>query len=201
MGYTPGQQPAEIGPANVLIWTVPLARADKRGRKDLAHVAQRQILADLLKIEPEAVEYAATNGGKPMLVGEPLQFSLTHSGTLALLAVTRELPVGIDVQAPHPALTKPWFAKRICTEREYAKIGEAGDPQALLRLWVRKEAVIKARGEGSFLDAGEIDVLDDELDGGWLCRDLPQPGRGYRAAVAVRNVEGLTLMRPGGFIP
>ncbi len=45
-------------------------------------------------------------------------------------------------------------------------------PEELLRLWARKEAVIKARGLGSYVAVGDIDVLDAEVEGGWLCSDL-----------------------------
>ncbi|MGH2843354.1 MAG: 4'-phosphopantetheinyl transferase family protein, partial [Solirubrobacteraceae bacterium] len=142
-------------------------------------------------------------GGKPILPGEPLQFNLSHSGSVALVAVSLGLPVGIDVQEAHRATATPWFARRICTPREHQRVGRLADPEALLRLWVRKEAVIKARGEGSSIAAGEIDVLEDHVAGGWLCRDLPRPAPGYRAAVATRQAPGVSvvirgsLARPG----
>lgn len=67
---------------------------------------------------------------------------------------------------------------------------------ALLRLWVRKEAVIKARGEGSALTMGTVDVLDDEVAGGWACRDLELSGPpGYRAALAMRATPSAVAVR------
>lgn len=181
----------------MLVWAIPLEHPDKRRRRELAHSAQRAILGSYLGTDPEELRFVRGQGGKPLLAGGALQFNLSHSGEFALLAVARKLPVGIDVQAQHAALARPALARRICTQREYARIGGAANPEALLRLWVRKEAVIKARGDTTFLDAGEIDVLDDLVAGGWVCRDLPQPAPGYRAAVAARYVEGLTFTLRG----
>ena len=150
------------------------------------------MLAGYLGVTPAMLEFERAPGGKPRLRGEPLQFNLSHSDRLALIAVSPVLPVGVDVQGPHPNASKPWFAKRICTPREYEHF--RGEPSAdeLLRLWARKEAVIKARGEGSYVSVGEIDVLEDQISGGWLCLDVAvaEP-RGYQAAAAVRFEAGL----------
>jgi phosphopantetheinyl transferase len=64
----------------------------------------------------------------------------------------------------------------------------------LLRLWARKEAVIKARSEGSYAAVGGVDVLDDAVAGGWRCLDLTlMQAPGYRAAVAVCDQPGVTV--------
>lgn len=187
-----------LGEHDIHVWVVPLDDPEKRRRRELAHLAEGMLLASYLGLTPAMLEYERGPGGKPRLRGEPLQFNLSHSEGLALVGVSRRLAVGVDVQAPHPTAEKPWFAKRICSEREYRHFGGAPRPEDLLRLWARKEAVIKARGEGSYVAAGEIDVLDDELDGGWLCRDVELPGApGFHAAVAVRGEPGLTVTTRG----
>jgi len=183
-----------LGPSTVHVWVVPLDDPDKRRRRELAHAAQRRILAGYLGTDPEAVQLTRTRSGKPALAGGGLEFNLSHSGRLALVAVSRDLPVGVDVQEPHATVRKPWFAARICTPREYEAVGRLADPEALLRLWVRKEAVIKCRGEGSYVAVDGIDVLDDRVDGGWLCRDLPMVEPGYHAAVATRAVPRLAVV-------
>ncbi len=172
------------------MWLIALDDPVKARRRELAHLAQDALLGAYLGVPPEALEFERNDAGKPRLRGEPLQFNLSHSEQLALLAVTAATVVGVDVQAPHRAVSREWFANRICTSREREHLGRLPDtttlPQELLRLWVRKEAVIKARGAGSYVAVGEIDVLDDGVAGGWLCRDLrlsEQPA--YRAAVAI----------------
>jgi len=184
-----------LGPVDVHVWTIELDAPDKPRRRELAHAAERQILARYLDVRPASLEFGREPSGKPLLVSDQLQFNLSHSGGVALLAVSRTLAVGIDVQEPHEAVTRPWFAKRICSLREYEQIAALTDRSAaLLRLWVRKEAVVKARGEGSYVSVDGLDVWDDQVQGGWLCRDLELPALdGYRAAVVTRDVPGITI--------
>ena len=186
-GPAPGTPDFQLGERDLHVWVVPLDDPAKMRRRELAHLAQARLLAAYLGVTPAMLEFQRAPGGKPRLRGEPLQFNLSHSERLALVAVTTTLPVGVDVQGPHPTASKPWFAKRICSPREYAHFRGTPRPDDLLRLWARKEAVIKARGEGSYVAVGEIDVLDDRVAGGWLCRDLAlDDAPGFHAAVAVQ---------------
>lgn len=180
-----------LGEREVHIWVVPLDDPDKKRRRELAHLAEGRLLAAYLGVTPAMLEFERGPGGKPRLRNEPLQFNLSHSDRVALLAVSSVLPVGIDVQGPHPNASKPWFARRVCTAREYEHFAGRPGPDDLLRLWARKEAVIKARGSGSYVAVGELDVLDDEIEGGWLCRDVALgEAPGYHAAAAVRFESG-----------
>jgi phosphopantetheinyl transferase len=182
----------QLGDRELHVWVVPLDDPDKKRRRELAHLAEGRLLAAYLGVTPAMLEFERNSGGKPRLRDEPLQFNLSHSERLALLAVSAVLPVGVDVQGPHPNVSKPWFAKRVCTAREYEHFGGEPGPDDLLRLWARKEAVIKARGAGSYVAVGELDVLDDEIEGGWLCRDVALTETpGFHAAAAVRYESGL----------
>jgi 4'-phosphopantetheinyl transferase len=173
------------------VWVVPLDDPEKRRRRELAHAAQDQILASYLEVEPDALRYARLPGGKPVLERGGLEFNLSHSGELALLAVSRGRPVGVDLEHPRSFRNEAGMARRICTARELRHLATAGDADELLRLWVRKEAVVKATGKGLTRPVNEVDVLDREVEGGWLCLDLGYVGTdgvrgdGYRAAVAV----------------
>ena len=95
--------------------------------------------------DPGDARVRAWPGGKPYLRNQPLEFNLSHSERVALVGVSRSLALGVDVQGPHPNTGKPWFARRICSPREYEHFGGAPGADDLLRLWARKEAVIKAR--------------------------------------------------------
>lgn len=187
-------QALELSAHDVHVWVVPLDDPDKRRRRELAHLAEGMLLASYLKVTPAMLEFERGPGGKPRLRGEPLQYNLSHSERLALVGVTRSLPVGVDVQGPHPTAEKPWFAKRICSPREYAHFHGAPEPDDLLRLWARKEAVIKARGDGSYVAVGDIDVLEDQLAGGWLCLDVELPDApGFHAAVVHPDAPGTVV--------
>jgi phosphopantetheinyl transferase len=186
-----------LGPLTVHVWVVPLddpggpGPDPKRRRHELAHAAQDQILAAYLEIEPRALEYETLPGGKPVLADRALEFNLSHSGELALVAVSRHLQVGVDLEHPRSFRNEAGMARRICGARELEHLAQAADDDELLRLWVRKEAVVKATGEGLVHPVNQIDVLDRQVAGGWLCLDLPHVGTrtvradGYRAAVAL----------------
>jgi 4'-phosphopantetheinyl transferase len=188
----------ELGELAVHVWVLPLEHPDKGRRRELAHLAERQLLAAYLRVDEHALQFQRGAYGKPHLAQEPLRFNLSHSGAWAVLAVSRDLEVGIDIQGPHPATAKPWFAERICTAREREALGGSPGPAELLRLWVRKEAVIKARGDLSYVSAGRLDVLDDVVEGGWRCMDLGVPqAPNYQAAVAIEDRPGLAIMVRG----
>ncbi len=188
-----------LGSQTVHVWVVPLDDPVKRRRHELAHAAQDQILASYLNLEPQALDYATRPGGKPILADGALEFNLSHSGALALIAVSRDLQVGVDLEQARSVRDETGLARRICTTRELAHLTQAADRDELLRLWVRKEAVVKATGEGLVHAINEIDVLDRHVTGGWLCLDLPLVGMtgidgdGYRAAVAIPDRPGVAV--------
>ena len=198
---TPEELP-RLGSLTVHVWVVPLDDPVKSRRHELAHVAQDQILAAYLDIDPRTLEYATLPGGKPILADGALEFNLSHSGHLALVAVSRDLQVGVDLEHPRSFRNQAGMAQRICTARELEHLAQATDEDQLLRLWVRKEAVVKATGEGLVAEVKQIDVLDRKVAGGWLCIDLPQVGAehvradGYRAAVALPDRPRVSVALP-----
>jgi phosphopantetheinyl transferase len=188
-----------LGSLTVHVWVVPLDDPVKRRRHELAHAAQDQILAGYLEVEPRSLEYATLPGGKPVLADRALEFNLSHSGELALVAVSRELPVGVDLEHPRSFRNEAGMAQRICTAGELEHLTRTEAEDELLRLWVRKEAVVKATGEGLVHPVDQIDVLDRAVAGGWLCLDLRLVGahgvsaEGYRAAAALPRRPGVSV--------
>lgn len=194
-----------LGRRDVHVWVVPLDAPNKQARRAQAALALRHLLAAYLGTDPEALAFERGEFGKPRLARDAavlgdgaIAFNLSHSGALALLAVARELEVGVDVQEPHRATDSAWFAQRICTPRERAALGDAPAAPELLRLWVRKEAVIKARGDLSYVSAAAVDVSEDRVAGGWRCIDLNLPeAPEARAALAFSDRAGVTVTLRG----
>jgi 4'-phosphopantetheinyl transferase len=117
--------------------------------------------------------------GKPELAGRELEFNVSHSGELALIAVSDAGPIGVDVEQ-HRALPDPAaFARRFFSAGEAADAG--ADLAALFRCWCRKEAWLKAQGVGLDLVRARTDLR--EAPAGWLLADL-DVAPGYAAAVA-----------------
>ncbi len=129
-----------------------------------------------------------------------LRFNLAHSGELTLIAVTRDCEIGVDVELVRPIERSLEIASRNFHPAELVAIHAASEidaPEAFLRCWTRKEAVLKAIGTGLGypLDAFDVqprsaDTLQIELpaDNGYSARSCwlrdEKPSNKYIAAVA-----------------
>ena len=149
----------------------------------------RAVLSRYLQCDPRALSLTLEPGGKPRLagrIGDGLQFSLSHSGDRALLAVARARRLGIDVESVRSDFEWQGVAAQLFTARELARLATLSADQrayACFRRWTRAEAWIKARGDGL---AG-ADTLQRPLDDDvWLVRAL-DAGPGYAAALAVEG--------------
>jgi len=118
----------------------------------IARAALRQILAMVLNAEPHSLQLSTGSYGKPGLAKENLRFNLSHSGDLALIAVARERELGIDVEEMRPMDDLRSIAKRFFAPQEAQRIAAMTDSATITRAffecWTRKEAFIKATGEG-----------------------------------------------------
>jgi 4'-phosphopantetheinyl transferase len=178
-------------------------RPRDRDRFVLSHAALRLFVARCLDIEPFAVRYAKGVHGKPQLAPglPPLEFNLSHSGELALVAIARDRALGVDVEHMRDLPDALSIAETTFSPAEQAalrSLAPAEQQPAFFRCWTRKEAVIKAAGDGlgRVLDSFDVDLAPgstsallrfDGRDGdlaGWSLRDLPAPA-GYVAAGAV----------------
>lgn len=116
-----------------------------------AHGALRLLLADYLACDPLSLCFGTHENGKPFLEGARLEFNLSHSGALALIAVARTRQVGVDVEQLRPMTDLEGVAARVCTPGELATLAGLAEPhreRAFLAMWTCKEALAKATGEG-----------------------------------------------------
>jgi 4'-phosphopantetheinyl transferase len=170
---------------------------DGRRRFVGTRAALRTLLGRYLDKDPAAFRFAAGPQGKPRL--DPpslLQFNVSHSGEVAMIAVTRERDVGVDVEQIKPRTHLDGVARRVFTAREREAID--GDP-AFYRHWVAKEAFVKATGRG-IASVKSFEVLLDAPGGArlvhvggdpeeaarWTLAPLDAPP-GYAAAVVARG--------------
>jgi len=129
--------------------------AGLRQRFVAAHGALRAILGLYLGRPAAALRFDRGPRGKPMLL-EPagsldLRFNLAHSRDLAVCAVARGAEVGVDVEAIRPLPDAIKIAARFFSDREQAVLRElpAGErEEAFILGWTRKEAYLKALGDG-----------------------------------------------------
>ena len=151
-----------------------------------AHGALRLILARYLARDPLALRFSTGAWGKPALEGETLEFNLSHSGELALIAVARTRRVGVDVETLRAVPELAGIATSVCSPGERAALDalEAQERDvAFLAMWTRKEALAKMTGEGIRAVARDV-CLDEQGDCKLVpLRDLP----GYAACVAAEG--------------
>lgn len=199
--------------------------ADERARaerfhfpKDREHLivargALRAILGFYLNRAPECLSFSYSSHGKPALTLEPgddpIRFNISHSQGVALYAITCGREVGIDLECMRSDLEVEQIAERFFSRQEIATLRAL--PAALRRYafflcWTRKEAYIKARGEGLSLPLDQFDVSlipgepaallctrpDSDEALRWSLQELTPGSPGYAAALAVEG-EGWSL--------
>ncbi len=131
-----------------------------RVRFAVAHGNMRRILGAYIDQPPERVRLIANSFGKPRVVAEtPFHFNLSHSHTIALLALSLESEVGIDVEDIRPI--EPEVAKSSFSQGELSALALLeGDAwlRGFYHCWTRKEAILKAEGVGLNFPLHSFDV-------------------------------------------
>ncbi len=154
------------------------ATAILRRRYLRAHAALRAILG---RFTGARLDFALQDKGKPYLPHAPeIQFNLSHSKDMALVAVALDVPVGVDIERVRPMADHAAIAERFFPP----SATQPADAADFFRRWTRFEAVLKAQGLGLY-GAG------CELEGAWMVREI-DAGPGFVAAVAASG-PGLTV--------
>jgi len=137
-----------------------LQRAERfRFERDKNHFiagrgALRTILSRYLNVAPNLVQFSYGPCGKPEIAenfGSTLCFNLSHSQGLALYAVTRNRKIGVDIEQIRPVPNMQSIAERFFSKQENAAFQTVSADQklaAFFNCWTRKEAYIKAIGDG-----------------------------------------------------
>lgn len=136
-----------------------------RNRYVTARGLLRCVLARYLVTTPERLRFRYETAGKPALVqeglGASLDFNLSHSGELAVFAVARNRRIGVDVENVRSNVDTEKIAERFFSPNEVCALrGLPGDMKqdGFFRCWTRKEAYVKACGEGLQIPLDDFDV-------------------------------------------
>jgi 4'-phosphopantetheinyl transferase len=163
----------------------------------------RLLLGRCLARPAGAVRFDYGEFGKPHLRDSPLWFNLSHSGATALVALSVRAELGVDLELEPVTFDVEPVAQRFFSPAEVAALGTVAPAQrgrAFLNAWTRKEAFIKARGDGLQLALDSFDVSlkpgsharlkrtawSVHEPGQWTIRDVSNPEQGYVGAVAIR---------------
>ena len=138
-----------------------------RRRFVVARGVLRTLLGRYAGVAPERLRFAYGPYGKPILAGfwdERPRFNLSHSGGLAAIAIAAGADVGVDVECLRPLPDLERMAERYFSRGENAALRTLAPPdrlEAFFRCWTRKEAYLKALGDGLArpLDAFDVSLL------------------------------------------
>jgi 4'-phosphopantetheinyl transferase len=183
-----------LGARSVHVWRIPLDRAEvaaaywpilsdeekergqrfyrelHRTRYVIAHGAMRRILAEYVNEPADELRFVVGSHGKPALDrstgGTRVEFNLSHSDDLALLAVSRDAPVGVDLERWSEESEHLELAERFFSPLERDALRALASDKAMLvagffAAWSRKEAYLKATGEGISRGLHHFDVTLD----------------------------------------
>jgi 4'-phosphopantetheinyl transferase len=170
---------------------------EHRERWQMARGLLRTLLGTYLAVSPESLRFTYGEHGKPLLPDTGIYFNTSHSGDYAVFAFTRAGQVGVDVER-----IKEDISRREEIARKYFAPGEFQQWQTLpeservrgfFDVWTRKEAFIKARGDGIFCGLDQFETsshgprivsVRGEPATNWWISNLPEiPG--YAASVVV----------------
>ena len=111
----------------------------------------RIIAAEYLDEAPGKINFSYKNKGKPFIKGSAVKFNLAHSGGIAVYAFAKNMDIGIDTELVREMPDALKIAMRFFSEEEVKEISELSEDkiiEAFFNCWTRKEAFIKAVGEG-----------------------------------------------------
>ena len=221
------------------VWTVPLGNAEGAGQRRLqrcesvlsavertrasrygglrreefviARASLRWILARHLRTEAAAIEFSTSANGQPRLGRRgDLHFSVAHTAGLAVIAISRDLEIGVDVEQIRAVAHPLAVARDFFPESEVDELRRAGR-EAVARLfllkWTRREALLKAWGASTeawvalqkftfppTAEAGHQIALRDSNVAGRAQELLLDPG--YVGALATRGAEFTMVGHP-----
>jgi 4'-phosphopantetheinyl transferase len=161
----------------------------------------RLLLARYLNTAPRSLQFRYEAHGKPVLESNDLCFNVSHCNGLAILAFVQQRAIGVDVENLSRDTDVRGLAERFFSDFERQALRYLSGPElhaAFFRCWTRKEAYIKATGDGLALPLDQFDVSIAEGDrdallatrpdaseaARWTIFDVPV-GPAYAAAVAV----------------
>ncbi len=175
----------------------------------LARATLRFIISKYLKVDPNEIHFTYSKYQKPSLLKPKtnLHFNVSHSGERVLIGFTEDSVLGVDIELIKYTEELTDVARRFFSDNEVSDfLTLSGEDQSIgfFNCWTRKEAFIKAVGQGlsfplkefdvSLLPAKEARLLSTHFNlkekDKWSLFDIPMDGP-YKAALALpKNVSG-----------
>ena len=136
-----------------------------RIRYKVMRTTVRMVLGNYLGIAPGDLEIAYSQYGKPYIsttsMKKDIHFNLSHAGDVGLIAVATSRHIGVDLELVRQESSIESIAKRFFTPEEAGhllSLPASLQPEAFFTCWTRKEAFVKARGEGLSIPLDQFEV-------------------------------------------
>lgn len=167
----------------------------------------RILLGTYLDVEPVAIQFCYGSNGKPSVPDAPdLHFNISHSGEMVLYGFRQDRRIGVDVEHIRVVSNMEGIARRFFSAEEYRDlltVPRGHRRKAFFDCWTRKEAFVKAVGDGlSYsLDRFRVALRPDQRaelisidnrpgsEAGWSLYDIA-PSESYAAAVILEDPPG-----------
>jgi len=162
---------AEIAPMRAILSEDEAERAARfffdrdRNHFIVARATLRKLIAARAGCEPAEVRFEYNQWGKPALAAGfargSIRFNLSHSGGFAIYAITHGREVGVDIETIRPDIAGEHVAENFFSPAEVnalRALPATQQPEGFFNCWTRKEAYVKARGEGLSIVLASFDV-------------------------------------------
>ena len=168
----------------------------------IARATLRMLLGDALGADPKALEFEIGQFGKPSLKDHDIEFNVSHSGDVVLVAIGGTRPLGVDVEIEKTHRNFLRLAQRFFAPGEVQRLESVATKEqtaAFYRCWTRKEAYLKARATGITLglDTFEVAFLPGEAEA--VVRtpadDAPENWNVYEIDAATGHAAALIVAR------
>jgi 4'-phosphopantetheinyl transferase len=133
-----------------------------RVRYVLAHAVWRVAIGVCVGVDAARVPLVSTQTGQPQLPGTGLSTSQSHSGRWVAIAICAAATVGVDIERSPPRIALDELIPTMCTPGEMSalkKLAASAREPALMDLWTRKEALLKAFGVGLIADPALLSAM------------------------------------------
>lgn len=131
-----------------------------RARYRASRFALKTLLSNYLSIPAKEIVFELGQYGKPYLKGTPFYFNMSHSGNHALIGVSLEKPIGVDIEC-FSKRDYLGIARHSFSRREQAALVDMNEEELIkgfFRIWTQKEAFIKLLGRGLHYPLGTFSV-------------------------------------------
>jgi len=162
-------------PSHISRDLAPVLSLDEEKRKQRLHfkrhqmnyaitrTALRLILSHYLNTNAKEIVFSYSRFGKPGLksINSPVRFNVSHSGTIAVVALNFHFDIGIDIEQVRALPDMFRIAKRFFSQNEYHMLEQQPKRQqkhVFFNIWSQKEAFLKATGKGIFQPLSQIDT-------------------------------------------